>query len=114
MATVVTPWTERSARLVATTWKTVPALPFGTVNRPVSLMVPPFADQLRALSLALLTRAANWTLAPGATVGFSGESVMDAVGDTFAAELDATGAIADRHPTVANSGREMIATKTAV
>jgi len=89
-------------------------LSFGTVNMPVLLIMPPFADQLTALSLALLTRAANWTLAPGATVAFSGESVMDDEGDTFAAELDATGAIADRHPTVANSGRDMIATKRAV
>jgi hypothetical protein len=76
-------------------------------------MTPPLADQLTAVSLALVTRAANWSLAPGAAVGFSGESLMDAVGDTFA-ELEATGAIADPHPTAANSGREMIATKTAV
>jgi hypothetical protein len=114
MATVVVPWTKKSARLVARIWKTVPALPFGTVNTPVSLMTPPLEDQLTALSLALVTRAANWTLAPGAPVEFSGESLMDAVGDTFAAELDARGAIADWHPTVANSGREMIAAKTAV
>jgi len=114
MATVVVAWTKKLARLVARIWKTVPALRFGTENTPVSLMTPPLADQLTAVSLALVTRAANWTLAPGAAVGFSGESLMDAVGDTFAAELDATGAIADPHPTVANSGREMIATKTAV
>jgi len=84
------------------------------VNIPVLVMMPPLADQFTAVSLVSLTRAPNWTLVPGANVGFSGESLMDAVGDTFAAELDATGVIADPHPTVANSGREMIATKTAV
>jgi hypothetical protein len=91
----------------------VPALPFGTVNTPASVMMPSLADQLTALLLALLTRAANWTMAPGATVRFSGESLMDAVSD-FAAKWDATGAIADPHPTVANTGREMIPTKAAV
>jgi len=114
MTTVVMPWAEESAQLVATIWKTLPTLSFGTLNTPVLLMTPPLADQFTAVLLVLRTRAANWTFVPGATVGFSGESLMDAVGDTFAAELDATGAIADWHPTVANSGREMMATKTAM
>jgi hypothetical protein len=38
---------------------------------------------------------------------------MEAVGDTFVAKLDGLGAIALEHPTVASSGSEMIATKTA-
>jgi hypothetical protein len=44
-------------------------------------------------------------------------TLMDAVGDAFVAfvgELEALGAIADKHPTVASSGSEMIAMKTVL
>ena len=114
IARVVMPWAEESAPLVATIWKTSPAVPFGTVNSPVLVMTPPLADQFTAVLLALLTRAANWTFVPGATVGFSGVSLMDAVADPFVAELDALGAIADEHPTVAINRSSMIPVKTAV
>jgi hypothetical protein len=62
---------------VATIWKTVPAVPFGTVNSPVLVMTPPLADQFRAVLLALLTTAANCTFVPGASVGFSGVILTD-------------------------------------
>jgi hypothetical protein len=113
IARVVVPWAEESARLVATIWKTVPAVPFGTVNSPASVRTPPLADQVTAVSLELLTRAANWTFVPGATVGFSGVILTDAMADPFVIELDGLGVIADEHPTAAINGSKMIPVKTA-
>ncbi|MGA8504206.1 MAG: hypothetical protein WB762_01220, partial [Candidatus Sulfotelmatobacter sp.] len=104
IARVVMPWAKESSRLVATIWKTVPAGPFGTVNSPVSVMTPPLADQVTAVLLALLTRAANGTLVPGATVGFSGMTLMVAAADPFVVELDALGAVAGEHARVASNG----------
>jgi hypothetical protein len=59
-----------------------------------------------------LHQGANWTFVPGATVGFSGGSLVDAVADPFVAELDALGTIADKDPTVASNGSKMIAVTT--
>jgi hypothetical protein len=73
IAKVVVPWTEESARLVATIWKTVPAVRFGTVNSPVLVMTPPLADQVTAVLLELLTIAENCIFPPGATDGSAGE-----------------------------------------
>ena len=64
------PSAPESAWRVATIRKTVPAVPVGTVNSPVLVMTPPLADQVTAVVLAFLTRAANCTLVPDAAVGF--------------------------------------------
>jgi hypothetical protein len=73
IARVVMPWAEESAKLVATIWKTSPAVPFGTVNSPVLVMTPPLADQVTAVLLELLTIAVNCTFPPAATDGSAGE-----------------------------------------
>jgi hypothetical protein len=64
---------EELARLVAATWKTVPALAFGAVNRPALEMTPPLADQVTPVLLVLLTSAENCSFPPAVTDGFAGE-----------------------------------------
>ncbi|MGA8504201.1 MAG: hypothetical protein WB762_01195, partial [Candidatus Sulfotelmatobacter sp.] len=95
---------KESSRLVATIWKTVPAVPFGTVNSPELVMAPPLADQVTGALVVSLNKAVNWTFAPGATVGFSGMTLMVAAADPFVVELDALGAVAGEHARVASNG----------
>ncbi|MGA8507997.1 MAG: hypothetical protein WB762_20510, partial [Candidatus Sulfotelmatobacter sp.] len=51
---------------------------------------------------------------PGATVGFSGMTLMVAAADPFVVELDALGAVAGEHARVASNGSKVIPVKAAL